>query len=103
PVYGENGPEAEKTGFDSTAYWARSGLMDLVKPEPSSPPARSVARMGDHPSAMAFYAALVTALYKRQITGKGCLVSTSLLANGLWSNGFLVQARLVGAVIPPRP
>jgi crotonobetainyl-CoA:carnitine CoA-transferase CaiB-like acyl-CoA transferase len=102
-AYGETGPEADKTGFDSTAYWARSGLMDLVRPDASSPPARSVAGMGDHPSAMALYGAIVTALYKRQITGKGGLVSSSLLANGLWSNGFLVQARLVGAVVPPRP
>jgi formyl-CoA transferase len=59
--------------------------------------------MGDHPSAMALYGAIVTGLYRRQQTGKGGLVSSSLLANGLWSNGFLVQARLVGAVIPPRP
>ena len=102
-AYGETGPEADKTGFDSTAYWARSGLMDQVKPEASSPPARSVAGMGDHPSAMALYGAIVTGLYRRQQTGKGGLVSSSLLANGLWSNGFLVQARLVGAVIPPRP
>jgi crotonobetainyl-CoA:carnitine CoA-transferase CaiB-like acyl-CoA transferase len=102
-AYGEKGPEADKTGFDSTAYWARSGLMDLVKPDASSPPARSVAGMGDHPSAMALYGAIVTGLYKRQLTGKGMLVSSSLLANGLWSNGFLVQARLVGAVVPPRP
>ncbi|WP_204350975.1 CoA transferase, partial [Serratia marcescens] len=32
-AYGETGPEAEKTGFDSTAYWARSGLMDMVRPD----------------------------------------------------------------------
>jgi crotonobetainyl-CoA:carnitine CoA-transferase CaiB-like acyl-CoA transferase len=102
-AYGETGPEADKTGFDSTAYWARSGLMDLVRADASSPPARPVAGMGDHPSAMALYGAIVTGLYKRQVTGKGSLVTSSLLANGLWSNGFLVQARLVGAVIPPRP
>ncbi len=49
------------------------------------------------------YAAIVTGLYRRQATGKGGLVSSSLLANGLWSNAFLVQARLTGAAIPPRP
>ena len=27
-AYGEAGEEAAKTGFDSTAYWARTGLMD---------------------------------------------------------------------------
>ncbi len=45
-AYGETGPEADKTGFDATAYWARSGLMDLVKSDAGAPPARSVAGMG---------------------------------------------------------
>ncbi|MDQ8730286.1 CoA transferase [Bradyrhizobium sp. LHD-71] len=102
-AYGEKGVEADKTGFDSTAYWARSGLMDQVRPDSMSPPARSVAGMGDHPCSIALYAAIVTGLYRRQLTGKGGLVSSSLLANGLWSNAFLVQARLTGATIPPRP
>ena len=30
-AYGEAGDEAAKTGFDSTAYWARTGLMDMVR------------------------------------------------------------------------
>ncbi|MGE0417990.1 MAG: CoA transferase, partial [Acetobacteraceae bacterium] len=30
-AYGEEGEEAAKTGFDSTAYWARTGLMDQVR------------------------------------------------------------------------
>ena len=101
-AYGEAGEEADRTGFDSTAYWARSGLMDQVRPDSSSPPARAVAGMGDQPSGVALYAAIVTALYRRQITGKGGLATSSLLANGLWSNGFLTQARLVGAPIPER-
>jgi crotonobetainyl-CoA:carnitine CoA-transferase CaiB-like acyl-CoA transferase len=102
-AYGETGEEADKTGFDSTAYWARSGLMDQVRADSTSPPARSVAGMGDHPCSIALYAAIVTGLYRRQATGQGGLVSSSLLANGLWSNAFLVQARLTGATIPPRP
>jgi formyl-CoA transferase len=102
-AYGETGPEAEKTGFDSTAYWARSGLMDLVRADASTPPARSVAGMGDHPSAMALYAAIATALYRREKTGKGGFVGTSLLANGLWANGCFIQSVLCGSVIPPRP
>ena len=102
-AYGETGAEAEKTGFDATAYWSRSGLMDLVKPDHGAPPARSVAGMGDHPSAVTLFAAIATALYRRERTGRGGLVSTSLLANGLWANACLVQARLFGAPVPPRP
>lgn len=102
-AYGESGAEAEKTGFDSTAYWARSGLMDLVKPDHAAPPARSAAGMGDHPAAMTLFAAITTALYRRERTGRGGLVTSSLLANGVWANACLVQARLFGAPIPARP
>ena len=101
-AYGETGPEAEKTGFDATAYWARSGLMDMIRPDHSAAPARAVAGMGDHPSAVALFGAIVMGLYRRQATGLGGMVSTSLLANGLWANGVQVQAHLSGVVYPSR-
>jgi len=69
--YGETGPEADKPGFDATAWWARSGLMHLVRAGEDVAPARSLPGMGDHPSAMATYGAIVTALYQRERTGKG--------------------------------
>src|SRR4051794_5812574 len=100
--YGENGEEANKPGFDSNAYWARSGLMDLVRADEHTTPARSVAGMGDHPCAMAFYGAIVTALYKREHTGKGSHVSSNLMANGVWAASVLAQAKLVGAKFLPR-
>jgi formyl-CoA transferase len=102
-AYGETGPEAAKTGYDSTAYWARTGLMDAVRADPETVPARSAPGMGDHPSGTALYAAIVTALYRREKTGRGGLVSTSLLANGLWANASFVQTRLTGEHVPHRP
>ncbi|MBN8992500.1 MAG: CoA transferase [Rhizobiales bacterium] len=95
--YGEKGAEANKPGFDSNAYWARSGLMDLVRADQNTTPARSIAGMGDHPCAMAFYGAIVTALFKREKTGKGSHVSSNLMANGVWAASVLAQAKLVGA------
>jgi crotonobetainyl-CoA:carnitine CoA-transferase CaiB-like acyl-CoA transferase len=95
-AYGEVGNEAAKTGFDSTAYWARTGLMDMVRATTDTEPARSVPGMGDHPSATALYAAIVTALYRREKTGKGGVVQSSLLQNGLWANACFVQSRLCG-------
>jgi crotonobetainyl-CoA:carnitine CoA-transferase CaiB-like acyl-CoA transferase len=95
--YGEKGEEANKPGFDSNAYWARSGLMDLVRADENTTPARSIAGMGDHPCAMALYGAIVTALYKRERTGKGSHVSSNLMANGVWAASVLAQAKLVGA------
>ena len=100
--YGEKGAEANKPGFDSNAYWARSGLMDLVRADENTTPARSVAGMGDHPCAMAFYGAIVTALYKRERSGKGSHVSSNLMANGIWASGVLAQAKLCGAKFQPR-
>ncbi len=104
-AYGETGAEAARPGFDSTALWARSGLMDLVRPSPDSPPARSLPGMGDHPTGMSLFGAIMAALYHRERTGRGAMVSTSLLANGLWLNAIPVQGILCGArtvVRPPR-
>jgi crotonobetainyl-CoA:carnitine CoA-transferase CaiB-like acyl-CoA transferase len=102
-AHGERGPEAHAPGFDTTAYWARSGLSDLVKEDEDSAPSRSVTGMGDHPSAMSLYAAIMTALYLRERTGEGTVVRSSLLANGLWANAALVQASLNGTPPAPRP
>lgn len=102
-AYGEHGEEAEKTGFDSTAYWARTGLMDMVRADADTVPSRSMPGMGDHPSATGLYAAIVTALYRREKTGQGGIVRSSLLQNGLWANGCAVQTRLFGEHVPLRP
>jgi crotonobetainyl-CoA:carnitine CoA-transferase CaiB-like acyl-CoA transferase len=101
--YGETGPEADKPGFDATAWWARTGLMHLVRAGEHVAPARSLPGMGDHPSAMGTYGAIVTALYQRERTGKGNYVSSSLLANGLWANGCSIQAALCGDRVVPQP
>jgi crotonobetainyl-CoA:carnitine CoA-transferase CaiB-like acyl-CoA transferase len=102
-AYGEEGEEAAKTGFDSTAYWARTGLMDMVRADPDTVPARSMPGMGDHPSATGLYAAIVTALYRREKTGQGGVVRSSLLQSGLWANACAVQTRLFGEDVPLRP
>src|SRR5579862_3076846 len=73
--YGEHGPERDRTGYDTTAWWARSGLMDMVRATGETEMGLSVPGMGDHPTAMAMYAAIATALYRRERTGEGCDVS----------------------------
>ncbi len=102
-AYGEAGEEAARTGFDATAYWARTGLMDMVRATTETEPVRSMPGMGDHPTATALYAAIVTALYRRERTGRGGVVQTSLLQNGLWANGCYVQNRLFGEHVAHRP
>ena len=101
--YGERGDEAAKPGFDMTAWWARSGLMDMVREHADAAPVRATSGMGDHPSAMTLFAGIVMALYQRVQTNVGTQVSSSLIANGVWSNAFSAQAALCGAEFTPRP
>src|ERR1700684_4518041 len=82
--YGDDGPDADLPGFDITAYWARSGLLALTR-DAGAPPTLPVSGSGDHATAIGLYAAIVTGLYRRERTGKGSHVTTSLLAQGVWS------------------
>lgn len=101
--YGEKGAEATKPGFDVTAWWARSGLMDTVRASSESVPVRPANGMGDHSAGFTLYSGIVMALYQRQNTGRGTEVSSSLVANGLWANGYNAQAALCGATFTDRP
>ena len=100
--FGEEGPDRDQPGFDSTAYFARTGILEAVRYD-GQPPAFSLSAQGDRPSAMGFLSGILLALLERERTGKGCLVSSSLFANGIWSNGMLVQAGLLDGVLAPRP
>jgi len=98
--YGEKGPDADLPGFDITAYWARSGLLSLMR-DAGAPPTLPISGSGDHATAVGLYSAIVTGLYRRERTGKGCYVTTSLLAQGVWACGVSVQAALADATFYP--
>ena len=100
--YGESGPDAEQPGFDSTAFFARSGLLDALTHE-GGPPAFSLPAQGDQMAGMNLFAAIAMALLHRERTGEGSEVSSSLHAGGLWSNAILAQGALLGAYVAPRP
>src|SRR6516165_4219321 len=87
---------ADLTGFDITSYWARSGLLSMTR-DAGAPPTWPVGGSGDNATAVGIYSAIVTALYRRERTGKGSYVTTSLLAEGVWSASVSIQAALVGA------
>jgi formyl-CoA transferase len=100
--YGEQGPDADQPGFDSTAFFARSGLLDALTYE-GGPPAFSLPAQGDQMAGMNLFAAISMALLHRERTGEGSEVGTSLHASGLWSNAILAQGALLGAYVAPRP
>src|SRR5215216_1590452 len=94
--FGEKGPDASLPGFDITAYWARSGLLSMTR-DAGEPPTWPVAGSGDNATAVGLYSAIVTALYRRERTGKGAYVTTALLAEGVWAASVSIQAALSGA------
>jgi crotonobetainyl-CoA:carnitine CoA-transferase CaiB-like acyl-CoA transferase len=94
--FGEKGPDANLPGFDITSYWARSGLLSMTR-DAGVPPTWPVAGSGDNATAVGLYSAIVTALYRRERTGKGSYVTTSLLAEGIWSASVSIQAALCDA------
>ena len=98
--YGDKGPDADLPGFDITAYWARSGLLSLTR-DAGAPPTLPVVGSGDHATAVGLFSAIVLGLYRRERTGKGSYVTTSLLAEGVWAAGVMNAAALCDAEFFP--
>jgi formyl-CoA transferase len=94
--YGEKGADANLPGFDLTAYWSRSGMLAVTR-DAGAPPTWPFSGTGDNPTAVVLFGAIVMGLYRRERTGKGSYVTSSLLASGAWSAGVALSAALTGA------
>ena len=66
--YGQRGPEKNSGGYDSVAFWARSGVMDLMH-DVNSAPNISRPGYGDSITSLSLLAGVMTALYVREQTG----------------------------------
>jgi formyl-CoA transferase len=91
--FGEKGPDANLPGFDVTAYWARSSLLSQTR-DAGAPPTWPVAGSGDHATAVGLFSAIVMGLYRRERTGEGSYVTTSLIAEGVWAAAVPMQGAL---------
>jgi len=99
--YGDRGEDADDPAFDALAYWARSGLMMSVVARDGTPGGARPG-MGDHPTAMSMFGAIILGLYNRERTGRGSKVGTSLIASGAWANACDLQAKFLKAEFPQR-
>jgi crotonobetainyl-CoA:carnitine CoA-transferase CaiB-like acyl-CoA transferase len=82
--YSSTGIDSERPGFDSTAYWARSGVMGLMG-EVGAPAVQSRPGQGDHPTGVNLLAATLAALRLKEQTGLPQKAEVSLLRTGLWT------------------
>lgn len=85
--FGNTGPDKDRPGYDTCAFWLRCGSM-LDWQIPGSFPIRPVYGFGDMATSAQLVSGVLMALIGREKTGKGAEVSVSLLANGLWLNSF---------------
>lgn len=92
--FGLEGPDADRAAYDIAAYWSRGGIASLLTPPGGSPPFQR-GGMGDHTMGMTGAAMICAALVRRSTTGKGQLVSTSLLRQGAYTVGFDLNVYLM--------
>lgn len=97
--HGQLGPDADKGGFDGISYWSRSGAATAARPgDYDYPIPLPGPAFGDIQTGLHLAGGIAAALFRRERTGAGAVVDTSLLASGLWA----MQASMAGAYISSR-
>lgn len=102
---GPRGPEADKGGYDMTAFWCRAGAAATVTPG-------SIDGMiglpgpayGDTISGTNLAGGVAAALLKRERTGEPSVLDVSLLGSGMWAMGHTIAlTKHLGQrlVVPP--
>ncbi len=99
--YGLTGPDADRAAYDVGAFWSRAGIAAALAPDGTPLPYQR-GGMGDHMAGLAAAGAVAAALFARERTGEGQLVSTSLLRIGLYMLGWDISmsARLGVPTVP---
>ena len=91
--YGLEGPDRDAPGYDVAAFSARSGVASRSTAPGSAPP-NLASGMGDNLTGVALVAGISAALYARERTGAGELVSASLLRTGIFGISMDLATRL---------
>jgi crotonobetainyl-CoA:carnitine CoA-transferase CaiB-like acyl-CoA transferase len=85
-AYGTAGAERDRAAYDAGAFWGRAGVGATLAPPGGEPPFPRTA-FGDHATALALAGGVAAALFARERTRRGGLVTTSLLRAGLYIVG----------------
>ena len=92
---GPRGVEAERGGYDMTAFWARAATAASITPPGVegmvSPPSPAY---GDTISGTNLAGGITAALFRRERTGEPSVVDVSLLGSGLWAMGHGIALAL---------
>lgn len=87
-AYGDKGPERDIGGFDSTAFWSRSGIGHSMSPEElGAPLAQGIPAFGDSIGGMNIAGGIAAALFHRERSGEAVELDVSLLSTAWWAAG----------------
>ena len=90
--YGPKGPEADRPGYDSIAWWFRGSLGQSAMDGNGSPWPTHMVGHGDGMSGMALAGGICAALLHRERTGEATIVDGSLMGTAVWFNGLAIMA-----------
>ena len=99
--FGSRGPSRERPGFDVVGQ-AESGLMAITG-SPERPPQKVGAPIIDSLTAHVGAQAVMAALFRRERTGEGATLETSLLETSLHLQLSFITEYMATGVQPPRP
>ncbi|MGO9507413.1 MAG: CaiB/BaiF CoA transferase family protein [Mycobacterium sp.] len=101
--FGSSGPDSEKGGYDSTAFWARGGSALGTTPTEFDGLCKMPAgAYGDSLGGMTIAGGIAAALLARERTGETSVVDVSLLGVGAWANALSVGFALLTGGPPER-
>lgn len=97
--FGDFGPAKDNAGFDTVAFWARSGAMlDITEKDTS--PINPPIGFGDATTSCSLSGGICAALYQKAQSGKGCKVMVSLFSQAIWNNSALIVSTQYGDEYP---
>ncbi len=95
--FGENGPQKDDAGYDTVAFWAKTGLMtDLGEGDPLVP----VWGFADGFTNPILAGGIAAALFGRSVTGEGSKVMCSLYSLGVYGLHTAVASTQYGDKFP---
>src|ERR1700759_3248084 len=101
--FGRPGPDSEKGGYDSTAFWARGGsALGTTPPEFAGLCKMPAGAYGDSLGGMTIAGGIAAALLARERTGETSVVDVSLLGVGAWANALSIGFALLTGDPPER-
>jgi crotonobetainyl-CoA:carnitine CoA-transferase CaiB-like acyl-CoA transferase len=101
--FGATGPDSEKGGYDSTAFWARGGsALGTTPVDYDGLCVMPAGAYGDSLGGMTIAGGIAGALFARERTGETSVIDVSLLGVGAWANALSVGFALLEGGAPAR-